>query len=429
MSTEPATELSNEPATDKKIDDDSVTIDLKPMEKAFAYLKNNNSLSDAREGIQTFIIYVNNIVKNPGEMRYRRIRVENANYQERLGHLRGGQKMLEILGYKENGSGFLELPREMHSPDDLTTIKAIQRLSYAVLDKTDEQFQNVPWYEPDNSWGCCLAASEGHEIGKRNSMEDNFMHIDGFAGRKDQGFFAVYDGHGGRKTVDFLTCGLHINLAYHLKHNPDASIKEVFEHVYEHTDAQIRRQQILQSGATAITVLLRKEKVKESDKTKRMIYCANVGDTRGVLPVKGVALRLSKDHKANDPDEKRRIEKSGGFVTRCDRVNGLLAVSRAFGDHMLKPAVSAKPYYSSHEIDQNTPYLILACDGLWDVMEDQEVVDFIDARIKEELGGPIVPEVHKKKLQHFVNILIAELIKMALEKGSQDNISILIVFF
>jgi len=428
MSLEPATELSNEHASDKKLDDDTV-IDLKPMEKAFAYLKNNNSLSDAREGIQTFIIYVNNIVKNPGEMRYRRIRVENANYQERLGHLRGGQKMLEILGYKENGSGFLELPREMHSPDNLSTIKAIQRLSYAVLDKTDEQFQNVPWYEPDNSWGCCLAASEGHEIGKRQTMEDNFMHIDGFAGRKDQGFFAVYDGHGGKKTVDFLTCGLHINLAYHLKHNPDASIKEVFEHVYEHTDAQIRRQQILQSGATAITVLLRKEKVKDSDKTKRMIYCANVGDTRGVLPVKGVALRLSKDHKANDPDEKRRIEQSGGFVTRCDRVNGLLAVSRAFGDHMLKPAVSAKPYCSSHEIDQNTPYLILACDGLWDVMEDQEVVDFIDARIKEELGGPIVPEVHKKKLQHFVNTIIAELIKMALEKGSQDNISILIVFF
>jgi len=428
MSFGPADELSS-PANETKLDDDTDTIDLKPMEEAFAYLKNNNSLSDAREGIQTFIIYVNNIVKNPGEMRYRRIRVENANYQERLGHLKGGQKMLEILGYKENGSGFLELPKEKHSPDDLTTIKAIQRLSYAVLDKTDEQFQNVPWYEPDNSWGCCLAASEGHEIGVRPTMEDNFMHIDCFAGRKDQGFFAVYDGHGGRKTVDFLTCGLHINLAYHLKHHPDASIKEVFEHVYEHTDAQIRRQQILQSGATAITVLLRKEKVKDSDKTKRMIYCANVGDTRGVLPVKGVAHRVSKDHKANDPDEKRRIEKSGGFVTRCDRVNGLLAVSRAFGDHMLKPAVSAKPYYSSHEIDENTPYLVLACDGLWDVMEDQEVVDFIGARIKEELGGPIVPEVHKKKLQVLVNTIIAELIKMALEKGSQDNISILIVFF
>jgi len=421
--------MSSELPAEKKNDDDAVDVDLKPMEKSFAYLKNNNSLSDAREGIQTFIIYVNNIVKNPAESRYRRIRIENANYQERLGHLAGGQKMLEILGYKENGSGFLELAMEKHSPDDLSTIKAIQKLSYAVLDKTDEQFQNVPWYEPDNSWGCCMAASEGHDLGARQSMEDNFMHIDGFAGKKDQGFFAVYDGHGGKQTVDFLTCGFHINLAYYLKHNPDSSVKQAFQQVYEHTDAQIRRQQILQSGATAITVLLRNEKDTESDKTKRMIHCANVGDSRGVLALKGEAVRISKDHKATDPEEKKRIEKSGGFVTRCNRVNGLLAVSRAFGDHMLKPAVSAKPYYSSHQIDQHTPYLVLACDGLWDVMEDQEVVDFILARVKQELGWPLVPELHKKKLQELVNKIIADLIKTAIQKGSQDNISILIVFF
>jgi len=420
--------MSSETGGEKKVDGDTADIDLKPMEKAFAYLKNNNALSDAREGIQTFIIYVNNIVRAPAEMRYRRIRIENANYQERLGHLQGGQKLLDILGYKENGSGFLELPKEQHSPDDQTTIKAIQKLSYAVMDKTDEQFQNVPWYEPDNSWGCCLAASEGHNVGKRATMEDNFMHIDGFAGLKEQGFFAIYDGHGGKQTVDFLTCGFHINLAYHLKHNPDEPIQKVFEKVYEHTDSQIRRQQILQSGATAITVFLRNEKVENSEKRKRVIHCANVGDSRAVLVVKGMAHRLSKDHKATDPDEKKRIEEAGGFVSRCDRVNGLLAVSRAFGDHMIKPPVSVKPYYCCHEIDQETPFLVLACDGLWDVMEDQEVVDYIAARVKEELGEPIVPTVHKKKLQELVNKMIEELISIALKKGSLDNISVLIVF-
>jgi len=419
----------SEALCEKQADDGDNSIDLKPMEKAFAYLKSQNSLSDAREGLQTFIIYVNNIVKHPAEMRYRRIRIENTNYQERLGHLRGGQKMLDNLGYVENGSGFLELPKEVHSPDDLSTIKAIQKLSYAVLDKTDEQFQNVPWYEPDNAWGCCLAASEGHDVGARQSMEDNFMHIDGFAGRKEQGFFAIYDGHGGKQTVDFLTCGFHINLAYYLKHNPGEQIQKVFEKVYQHTDAQIRRQQILQSGATAVTVLLRNEKIKDSGVTKRWIHCANVGDSRAVLSVKGEAHRLSKDHKATDPDEKKIIENSGGFVSRCDRVNGLLAVSRAFGDHMLKPPVSVKPYYSHHEINQDTLFLVLACDGLWDVMEDQEVVDYVAARVKEKLEGPIVPEVHKKKLQLLVNKIIDELIQKAIKKGSQDNISVLIVFF
>eukprot|EP00495_Collosphaeridae_sp_1-RS-2012_P007110 TRINITY_DN6815_c0_g2_i1.p2 TRINITY_DN6815_c0_g2~~TRINITY_DN6815_c0_g2_i1.p2 ORF type:complete len:72 (+),score=7.72 TRINITY_DN6815_c0_g2_i1:473-688(+) len=69
---------------------------------------------------------------------------------------------------------------------------------------------------------------------------------------------------------------------------------------------------------------------------------------------------------------------------------------------MIKPPVSVKPYYCCHEINKDTPFLVLACDGLWDVMEDQEVVDYIAARVKEELGEPIVPAVHKKKLQELV---------------------------
>jgi len=387
-------------------------------------LKIHNSLVDAREGIQTFIIYVNNIQKNPAEPRYRRIRVENANYQERLGHLKGGQKLLELLGYRENGSGFLELPKELHPPDDQDDILAIQKMAYNVLDKTDEQFQNVPWYEPDNSWGCCTAASEGHDLGTRPTMEDNFMHIDGFAGVKDQGFFAIYDGHGGKQTVDFLTCGLHLNLAYHLKTNAkDCSLPEAFEKVYEHTDAQIRRQQILQSGATAVTVLLRTEK------KQRVIYCANAGDTRAVLCEGGKARRITRDHKASDKDEKKRIEESGGFVTRTNRVNGLLAVSRAFGDHMLKPAVSVKPYQEKVEITKDMPYLVIACDGLWDVMEDQVVIDFVDKRLKEEFKGGVDVVKHKAKIQQFLNKVIAELIKEALKRNSQDNVSILIVYF
>jgi len=403
--------------------DDKAKADLtKKLQKAFETMKSENSLTDAREGIQTFIIYVNNIVKNPNDPKYRRIRIENINYQERLGHLKGGQDMLEILGYEENGSGFLELPKTKHPQGNQDEIKHVQKLSYGFLDSTDESFQNVPWYEHDNSWGCVKAAFEGHDIGRRPSMEDGYMYIDGFAGRKDQGFFAVYDGHGGKASVDFLVCGFHINLAYFLKNNPDVSIPEAFEKVYETTDAQIRRQQILQSGSTSVTCIVRTEGAK------RMLYSANVGDARAVLNVDGKAKRLSKDHKASDPDEKKRIEEAGGFVTRFERVNGLLAVSRAFGDHLLKPAVSCVPHQSQHEITKATPFMIIACDGIWDVMTDQEAVDLVAKSLKEKFESRD-PGEHPKELQSHVGEIVKSMIKAALDRGSQDNISVMLVYF
>lgn len=401
----------------------------------FKLIKSENSLVDAREGIQTFIIYVNNIVKNPDEPKYRRIRIENVNYQERLGHLKGGQKLLELIGYESNGNGFLECKKSKHTEGNQTEILHVQKLAFKFLDDTDEEFQNVPWYEPDAKWKCVKAAVEKHDIGLRPTMEDGYMFIDGFAGREDQGLFCVYDGHGGKATVDFLTCGFHLNMAYHLQQNPEMDVPASFAKVYEHTDAQIRRQQILQSGSTAITCLIRNEEEKIEDgpdkgktRTKKMLYVANVGDSRGVLCKDGKAIRMSKDHKASDAEEKDRIEKAGGFVTRFDRVNGLLAISRAFGDHLLKPAVSCVPYQQSYEIDSTTPYFILACDGIWDVISDQEAVDFVNKSLVAAFGEND-PGAAQAKLQVALQTISKEMIQNALDAGSQDNISMMLVYF
>lgn len=330
--------------------------------------------------------------------------------------------MLELIGYEPNGSGFLECRKNKHTSDNQSEILAVQRLAFKFLDETDEEFQNVPWYEADAKWKCVKAAFERHDIGRRASMEDGYMYIDGFAGRDDQGLFCIYDGHGGKATVDFLTCGFHLNLAYYLKENPDTDIETAFKETYLHTDAQIRRQQILQSGSTAITCIVRKEK------DKVMLYSANVGDSRGVLCKDGKAIRMSKDHKASDSSEKERIEAAGGFVTRFDRVNGLLAVSRAFGDHLLKPAVSCEPYQTKHELDKTTKFMILACDGIWDVISDQEACDFVigELKAKFEDGDPGANPV---KLQASLQTITKDLINKALENGSQDNISLMIVYF
>jgi protein phosphatase PTC1 len=98
-----------------------------------------------------------------------------------------------------------------------------------------------------------------------------------------------------------------------------------------------------------------------------MLFTANVGDSRAVLCRAGKALRLTIDHKASLPEEAKRITEAGGFIGRNKRVNGVLAISRALGDHMLKEndVVSAEPYVCDTELTNEDTFVLLACDGVW----------------------------------------------------------------
>lgn len=102
----------------------------------------------------------------------------------------------------------------------------------------------------------------------------------------------------------------------------------------------------------------------------KILYTANVGDTRAVISKSGTAERMSYDHKASDKQEVDRV-KNGGGIIMDNRVGGSLAITRAFGDHFLKKdGVIAKPTVSKHILRPVDKYLIIATDGVWDVMED-----------------------------------------------------------
>jgi len=101
-----------------------------------------------------------------------------------------------------------------------------------------------------------------------------------------------------------------------------------------------------------------------------MLYVANIGDTRCVLSKGGTAERLSVDHRCDNADEIVRIKSQGGFVSG-DRVGGVLAVTRSFGDHSLKKAgVSAIPYVLKYSLKPFDKFLIIASDGVWDELSD-----------------------------------------------------------
>lgn len=142
------------------------------------------------------------------------------------------------------------------------------------------------------------------------------------------------------------------------------------------------------------------------------LYCANAGDARIVLGHQGRATRLTKDHRPDDPDEVARIEKAGGFMFK-GRVVGVLAITRSLGDHCMKSYVVAEPHCSETtiELERNNPsFIICACDGMWDVFQDQEAVDFV-----------------LKYHQERENIA-GYLVKEAIRRGSADNISVIVAW-
>ncbi|UZJ51587.1 hypothetical protein CBS101457_000907 [Exobasidium rhododendri] len=142
---------------------------------------------------------------------------------------------------------------------------------------------------------------------------------------------------------------------------------------------------------------------------RRVLYTANVGDARAVLCRGGKAVRLTYDHKGSDSQEVKRITDAGGFVMN-NRVNGVLAVTRSLGDTAMKEFVVGSPYTTETSLSDEDTFLIVACDGLWDVADDQDAVDLIAREVDPQ-------EAAAKLLQH------------ALSNFSTDNTSVMVIRF
>ena len=135
-----------------------------------------------------------------------------------------------------------------------------------------------------------------------------------------------------------------------------------------------------------------------------------MGDTRAVISKNGIAERLSYDHRATDPAEVDRV-KSGGGIVVDGRVGGSLAITRAFGDHSLKKdGVIAKPFIKKLVLKNSDKFLVIASDGVWDSMEDQDAVNYC----KEESSSKDIAQA---------------IVKGALDKGSKDNTSCIVIRF
>ena len=163
---------------------------------------------------------------------------------------------------------------------------------------------------------------------------------------------------------------------------PDATVEST---VPESGDANPPAVAQLQAGCTAVVAVLHGHD----------LYVANAGDSRAVLCRGGQAFALSEDHKPGQEGERSRIMAAGGFLSNIGgvtRVNGNLNLSRAIGDLKYKTnsglppneqIITAEPDVKHVVLTHNDPFFLLACDGVWDVMTNQQACEFVSERLEQ----------------------------------------------
>ncbi|XP_021853250.2 probable protein phosphatase 2C 14 [Spinacia oleracea] len=206
--------------------------------------------------------------------------------------------------------------------------------------------------------------------GKKKFMEDTHKIVSCINGNTKKGFFGVYDGHGGRKAAEFVAESLHKNVIEMLGNSVGNMAKEeAVKAAYLKTDREFLNQEV-GSGSCCVTVLI--------EGTEMVV--SNLGDCRAVLCRGGVAEALTKDHRAEMVEERKRIEDKGGYVEfhkGAWRVHGILSVSRSIGDAHLKNWVVSQPDTTILDLTPDMDFLVLASDGLWEEVGNQEAIDIV----------------------------------------------------
>ncbi|ORX50932.1 PP2C-domain-containing protein [Hesseltinella vesiculosa] len=245
-----------------------------------------------------------------------------------------------------------------------------QTLSEPIVDKTTSADHNEKYlYGVSCMQGWRLTMEDAHATLLK--LEDT-----------DASFFGVYDGHGGSTIAEYTGQHLHEKVRQNAFFDKQ-DYRNALKHAFLTMDEDLKQDQSFAydpSGCTAVTALFT---------PKNEIFVANAGDSRCIISVAGKAKALSFDHKPMDRLESQRIVAAGGFV-EFGRVNGNLALSRAIGDFEFKqndrlPAeeqiVTCNPDIISHEITDEDEFVVLACDGIWDCMSNQEVADYVRGHI------------------------------------------------
>lgn len=281
---------------------------------------------------------------------------------------------------------------------------------------------------------------DGQIFGPEHQDSDSTAHL-----------FGVFDGHGGPQVANYCREYLHLALAEELSIASEANSQiengvhdwkeewtKVFVDCLRKLDDEVGGFPIAANRGMASNHVLPPIAPDSVGSTAVIavvcsthIIVANCGDSRAVICRGKASMPLSIDHKPNREDECSRIEAAGGRVINWEgyRVSGVLAMSRSIGDRYLRPYVIADPELMFIPRAKEDECLILASDGLWDVMTNQEACDLARRRILlwHRKNGTTLSKERGEDVDPAAQDAADYLSQFALHRGSKDNISVIVV--
>ena len=239
---------------------------------------------------------------------------------------------------------------------------------------------------------------EDKNLKYRQSMEDIGIMIPDLTTDYKVSLFGIFDGHGGSDVVKFVKDRLPQLIKNYLIDL--CPVETAFKNAFEKVDQELRFFDSEYIGTTATIVLIKDNK----------IYCANVGDSKAYIIYDNSYTQISSDHKCTIEDEKIRVESMGGEIKK-NRVMGQLILTRTLGDLYVKQyGVINTPDISVNDIRGNMKYIILASDGIWDVVD-------LDTLVGMGKAGKNVGE------------FCEDIVKLAINKNTKDNVSCIVISF
>lgn len=361
------------------------------------------------------------------------------------------QKRLELRRLKSRFSNKIKLENEDETMNRIYSPLVIS-LSYNTMEASSSSEIDVSVSRVTSSRSDTTQTARAHSladtcgsygkisvIGRRREMEDAVTVELGFvsASSRKYDFFGVYDGHGGSRVAHACRDRLHHLVVKEVEEEETVDWEKVMVASFGKMDEEVIASGAVTGsiGSTAVVAVVGEE----------VVVVANCGDSRAVLSRARVPMPLSNDHKPDRPDELERIEVSGGRVINWNgqRVLGVLATSRSIGDQYLKPYVIAQPEVTVSKRNDTDEFLILASDGLWDVITNElacrVVRKCLDGRLRRRFSQGIVNEETSGGHEddddeiHIVNDesraieAAAVLAELAMARGSKDNISVVVV--
>ena len=229
-------------------------------------------------------------------------------------------------------------------------------------------------------------------IGKRKTMEDYTVAYGEIFGSKTQ-YYGLFDGHGGNKISNLASQTFHeiIKEKYLINKN----LFEILPLCFKEWNEKYTNDSNMCGSTASIVLIIENE-----------IFFANIGDSRILFIYNNEIIKFSKDHNCFNEEEKELIISKGGQIIN-NKVEGILSLTRCFGDNILSHLILTEPFIDKLERKDNMK-LIIASDGIWEILNNEEILNICLNLIE--------PSEITKKIKNEI-----------LNKGFNDNISILCV--